>query len=80
LLETDRQDIKAPHKWRPIEHIAEEVIIQFRDRELEALCQAWTEQRGTLGQEESIRQFNAELKREWAIETGTIEGISLPSG
>ena len=62
------------YKWRPISDLPKD-LGSFRDRELEALFQTWAEQRKILSQDQALAQFNVELKREWAIETGIIEGI-----
>jgi hypothetical protein len=62
------------HHWKPIEDI-EGDLDRFRDRELEALWRAWTEQRKTLDMTQSLAEFNGQLAREWAIETGVIEGV-----
>ena len=61
-------------KWKPIVDLPEE-LSRFHDRELEALFRAWTNQRQILPQEHALAQFNLELKREWAIETGIVEGV-----
>ncbi len=62
------------HHWKPIEDISGDPE-RFRDRELEALWRAWSDQRKTLNVAESLAEFNEQLSREWAIETGVIEGI-----
>jgi len=72
LAELLTPGVSHGYKWRPIEDISGE---PERDRELEALCDVWRKQRETFSQEQSIARFNKELAREWAIETGAIEGI-----
>jgi hypothetical protein len=42
------------HHWKPIKDISD----RFRDRELEALWRAWTDQRKTLNQTQSLAEFN----------------------
>src|SRR5215467_11809975 len=64
----------AGYKWRQIADIPEG-LIRHRDRELEALFEVWEEQRQMSGDGGSIRRFQQEFAREWAIETGIIEGV-----
>src|ERR1017187_7633206 len=72
VVDSLAQEAKDGYKWKPIQDISDE---PERDRELEALCDVWEKQRETLSQDQSLAQFNKELAREWAIETGAIEGI-----
>ncbi len=44
-------------------------------RKLEALASIWKEQSATLLRRDALKQFNDRLRREWAIETGIIEGL-----
>ena len=46
----------------------------LRDRELESLFHVWNSLKQTI-EDNRISDFNAELAREWAIETGIIEGV-----
>ncbi len=62
------------HKWKPIADLPED-LEPFRDRELESLSQVWHEQNFAIEDDERIIAFNRELAREWAIETGIIEGV-----
>lgn len=62
------------HKWERISDISPPAI-SIRDRELEALSQVWFEQKKMVADSERIMEFNAQLGREWAIETGIIEGV-----
>jgi hypothetical protein len=39
------------------------------------LSLVWATQRRTIEDKERIKGFNAELARQWAIETGIIEGV-----
>jgi Fic family protein len=64
----------AGYKWRQIADIPEG-LRHHRDRELEALFEVWEEQRQMSGDGRSIRRFQEEFAREWAIETGIIEGV-----
>ncbi len=61
------------YKWKEISDLPGD-LESFRDRELEALCEVWTRDLKTIGDEDRVRAFNTELAREWAIETGIIEG------
>jgi fido (protein-threonine AMPylation protein) len=62
------------HKWREIADLPED-IETLRDRELESLYQVWIEQKKGIVDDKRITDFNAHLAREWAIETGIIEGV-----
>ncbi len=62
------------HKWKPIADLPED-LESFRDRELESLSQVWAEQKLSIEGDARIAAFNLELAREWAIETGIIEGV-----
>src|ERR1700689_5335138 len=62
------------HRWREIADLPQDVDT-LRDRELESLFQVWTDQKNAIKDEDRIREFNDELAREWAIETGVIEGL-----
>ena len=62
------------YKWREIADLPLE-LDALRDRELESLFQVWTAQKDAIKDQDRIREFNAELAREWAIETGVIEGV-----
>jgi hypothetical protein len=70
-------DAPLPHtnyKWKEISGLPNDLEI-YRDRELEALCVVWSEQQRVLGDSDSLRKFNQQLIREWAIETGIIEDV-----
>lgn len=43
--------------------------------DLSSLASIWIEQKGRLHESESLRRFNEQLQRQWAIETGVIEGL-----
>ncbi|MBZ5727048.1 MAG: Fic family protein [Acidobacteriia bacterium] len=62
------------HKWKEISDLPEE-LDSMRDRELESLYEVWVRQKESIGDDKRISDFNAELAREWAIETGIIEGV-----
>ncbi len=44
-------------------------------RELSPLAAVWNEQRESLSETESLNEFNEQLAREWAIETGILESL-----
>ena len=48
---------------------------ELASRELRPLIAVWSEQRESLLDSESLKQFNERLAREWAIETGILEGL-----
>ncbi|MGA3205656.1 MAG: Fic family protein [Bryobacteraceae bacterium] len=62
------------YKWKEISDLPDDAD-SLRDRELESLLQMWDEQRRAVADAERIKEFNAQLAREWAIETGIIEGV-----
>jgi hypothetical protein len=63
-----------PHPWKPIEDLPED-FSTLTDSELVSLLVYWQDQRLDLEREGSLGVFNARLAREWAIETGQIEGV-----
>ena len=62
------------HKWKEISDLPED-LDSLRDRELESLCEVWAKEKESIGDDKRVRDFNAELAREWAIETGIVEGV-----
>ncbi|MFQ5615925.1 MAG: hypothetical protein ACE5GO_05635 [Anaerolineales bacterium] len=67
------------HPWQPIKDLPatwQELI----STELEALASIWKEQAVRLRTSEAVEQFNARLRREWAIETGIIENLYTIEG
>ena len=62
------------YRWKEISDLPHD-LDSLRDRELESLCQVWTKEKETIGEQDQIKNFNAQLAREWAIETGIIEGV-----
>jgi Fic family protein len=67
------RDELSGYQWKEIPDLPEDVE-SLRDRELELLFQAWAEERNRLDPH-SVETFGAQLAREWAIETGIIEGV-----
>lgn len=63
----------AAHLWHPIAALSE-ADLSATDDHLPALMSAWREVRADLS-EQQVEDFNERLNREWAIETGMIEGL-----
>jgi hypothetical protein len=63
-----------PRKWKPIEDLPENWA-DLTDGELTPLLQFWQDQQADFEQNGSLRKFLGQLTREWAIETGQIEGV-----
>ncbi len=61
-------------RWQPIEDLPED-LSGLSDRELGPLLQVWHDRRSNLESEGILVRFNERLAREWAIETGQIEGV-----
>lgn len=64
------------HKWKEIPDLPED-LYSLRDQERESLYQIWTEEKVRLADDKSVSEFNDQLAREWAIETGIIEGVTM---
>ncbi len=62
------------HVWRPIEDLPED-LSSLSDGELGPLLVFWNDQRADLERNEVLNEFSQRLAREWAIETGQIEGV-----
>ncbi len=60
--------------WEPITGLGDGWE-ELASRELPPLIAVWSEQRESLLETESLKDFNERLAREWAIETGIIEGL-----
>jgi Fic family protein len=72
--------VPAANKWSPITDIRPELRHESVG-ELQALQPIWQRYRDELGQRSLLAKFNEQVAREWAIETGIIEGIySLDRG
>ncbi|MDD2714718.1 MAG: Fic family protein [Candidatus Wallbacteria bacterium] len=68
------------YNWRPLEDLPEDWK-NLASLQLASLSQVWREQREKLREDKDLKEFNARLMREWAIETGIIENIySLSRG
>jgi hypothetical protein len=62
------------NEWQPITDLPSD-FSTLTDGELLSLAQFWSDQKRELDQIGQLQKFNQELAREWAIETGQIEGI-----
>ena len=63
-----------PYKWQEIADLPDD-LDPLRDRELESLCEVWAREKDRIGDDDRVSEFNAQLAREWAIETGIIEDV-----
>jgi Fic family protein len=64
---------RLSHQWHPVSDLPGN-FDSLRDRELEFLFEGWAKEKGRM-EPAQIASFTAELTREWAIETGIIEGV-----
>lgn len=62
------------YKWKEIADLPEDLEV-LRDRELDSLFEIWRDEHNRVGEQAQIATLNTELAREWAIETGIIEGV-----
>lgn len=62
------------YKWTPLEDLPQSPQ-QLARPELRALEDVWAEQRDQLDRSHAVKEFLGRLQREWAIETGIIEGL-----
>ena len=60
--------------WEPITGLGDDWP-ELASPELPPLVAVWSEQRESLQDTESLNEFNERLAREWAIETGILEGL-----
>src|SRR5260370_704829 len=61
------------HKWHEITDLPPD-LRSLTSNELAPLHRIWLQQKDSLA-EQRVVEFNQQLKREWAIETGAIEGV-----
>ena len=61
-------------EWTPIKNLPLDWKA-LQSPELNSLAQVWADQAKSFRESEEVRVFNDRLKREWAIETGIIEGL-----
>jgi Fic family protein len=64
----------ADYKWCEIVDLPDDVN-SLTNNELQPLHRIWVAQKDTLADQRVIEEFNRQLRREWAIETGSIEGV-----
>src|ERR1039457_1901160 len=62
------------YKWHPITDLAGDPK-SLTDGELESLKRVWANQKDEMIQLATLGEFEKRLRREWAIETGIIEGV-----
>ncbi len=60
--------------WKEIADLPED-LDRLCDSELESLGEVWAREKERIGEDNRILEFNAQLAREWAIETGILEDI-----
>ncbi|MGH9658626.1 MAG: Fic family protein, partial [Bryobacteraceae bacterium] len=61
-------------KWKPIADLPED-LRALRRTELTALREVWRRHKESLEGSAELAEFLARWNREWAIETGVIEGV-----
>ncbi|MGH9842436.1 MAG: Fic family protein [Blastocatellia bacterium] len=66
--------MRTGQHWKPIEDLPDHWL-KLASSELAGLLEVWKEQAERLKDSPSYREFEARLRREWAIETGIIEGL-----
>ncbi|MEK7831009.1 MAG: Fic family protein, partial [Acidobacteriota bacterium] len=69
-----RSDMSQGYKWKPIEDLPDDWQ-KLASSELAGLFAVWKEHVVTLKDSPAYLEFQARLRREWAIETGIIEGL-----
>ena len=62
------------YKWHPITDLGEDDA-SLSDGELEPLKRVWESQKPQLIETGAFDEFDKQLRREWAIETGIIENV-----
>jgi hypothetical protein len=62
------------YKWNPIADLGENPK-SLTDGELESLRRIWADQKNDLAERGVLDEFDKRLRREWSIETGTIEKV-----
>jgi Fic family protein len=62
------------YKWRPIADLDDDPKT-LTDGELDSLKRVWANQKEEMVQLGTLDEFEKRLRREWAIETGIIEGV-----
>jgi Fic/DOC family len=62
-------------KWQAIEDLPSDWPSTLQDTQTLTMVQTWREQAHELRQKELYKNFIARLRRQWAIETGVLEGL-----
>jgi len=62
------------YKWEPVEDLPDNWQ-EMASKDLQNLAEIWIEQSEKLKESESLKRFNDNLRRQWAIETGIIENL-----
>lgn len=62
------------YKWHPITDLPEDPR-GLTDGELDSLLRVWRSQQDQMIERTALDEFDKRLRREWAIETGIIEGV-----
>ena len=62
------------YKWKPLADLPANPS-ELSSGELEALQLVWTEQQALLAEGGALEEFFQQLRREWSIETGILEGV-----
>jgi len=63
------------HEWAPIMDLPADWRSSLVDPQTAAMVQVWREQAGELREKDLYKNFLAKLQRQWAIETGVLEGL-----
>lgn len=70
----------SDYRWTPIEDLPTNYD-DLASKDLQGLAEIWNEESARLANSDSLRNFNEEIGRRWAIETGIIENLySLDRG
>lgn len=62
------------NKWEPIEDLPVD-LVALASSELQSIAEIWRNQVEKLQYSDAFKNFNEQLSREWAIETGIIENL-----
>jgi Fic family protein len=62
------------YNWQRIEDLPEDFRV-LSSPDMTSLAEIWKEQSSKIRQSQALKQFNERLSRQWAIETGIIEGL-----
>jgi Fic family protein len=66
--------VQTAYVWKPIEDLPENWMA-LASIDLESLAGIWKSQARKLQESDALKNFNEQLSREWAIETGIIENL-----